>query len=120
MLHLRFCRFARCVTTNYKNLGKNYFLKHTLSNGLVTSSEACFIKNDLLYCLIPNEYTNNQNLMANAFEDSEYKIYRTETECHDINVSVFAYTTGHVYVYPAGSSSQCVVRDDVSSYCYIS
>ena len=41
------------VTTDYSTLGKNYFLKHTIKDGNIISSDVCFIKDGQMYCLNP-------------------------------------------------------------------
>ncbi len=78
------------VTADYKTLDKNHFIKHVIVDGNVASSEACFIKNNNLYCLKPSEYENNKTTLLDIFGSSACDINTSRILCSDSFGAVYA------------------------------
>lgn len=58
-------------TEDYTTLNSHAFLKHIINNGVVESNEVCFIINDVMNCLKPNEYETSKTSLNNIFGESK-------------------------------------------------
>ena len=78
------------VTSDYRTLDKKHFIKHQIVEGKVESSEACFIRDNALYCLKPSEYESNKTTLLNIFGTSACDINTSRILCSDSFGAVYA------------------------------
>ncbi len=109
------------TTTDPTTLGKNYYLKHTIKDGKIESSEVCFIKDGNTYCLKGADggaaYETNKALLLSVFGESACDINVSNINCNASGVSASAYSSGGVRAYD--DSSYCSVDSDGTSRCVV-
>lgn len=105
-------------TEDYTTLNSSYFLKHIMNNGVVESSEVCFIHNGL-HCIKPNEYETSKASLLSIFGEGACYVLGSNAFCDTDAVYVSADGYGGVSasddtaacgVYSAGSAS-CNLRE---------
>ena len=106
------------TTTDPTTLGKNSFLKHTIKDGKIESSEACFIKDGNTYCLKPNEYETSKAKLLEIFGESACYVSDANVYCDASGVRARADSNGRVDVYVGASG--CGVDSDGYSGCGVS
>lgn len=103
------------TTKDYTTLGKNYFLKHTVVDNKISSSEVCFVKDSQIHCLKPNEYETSKALLLSIFGESACSIYDSSVYCGGDALSASAYEDGSVYA--SDGSYRCYVEFAGGSTC---
>ena len=106
------------TTTDPSTLGKMSFLKHTIKDGKIESSEACFIKDGNTYCLKPNEYETSKAKLLEVFGKSACEVYDFNVLCGDSSVGAVAVLDGPVEA--DGDLSLCRIFSDGTSRCGVS
>ena len=83
---------------DYNTLGKNIFLKNNVVNNIVESVEACFIRNNNLYCLKgegdSSTHEANRNTLLTAFAGSTCDETEDVTICYDESWYAYAESSG--------------------------
>ena len=109
------------TTTDPSTLGKNHFLKHTIKEGKIENSEACFIKGGTTYCLKGGDsgaaYETNKALLLSVFEEGACTVGGSDVNCDASGVYADAYSDG--YVRAGVDSSYCNVYSGGDSYCAV-
>ncbi len=106
------------MVTDPTTLGKNSFLKHTIKDGKIESSEACFIKDSQMHCLKPNEYETSRAKIIEIFGESTCSAPVTGLiQCGNVSeVSGTASSNNYVEVW--ANNSYCRVDYTTgNSYC---
>ncbi len=107
------------VTPDYNTLGKTFFLKHNVTDGVIESSEVCFIK-DGLHCLVGGDngaaYETNKALLLSVFGESACHVDDSRVDCNDGSLYADASVGGGVNA--GGGSVGCGVYDAGSANCY--
>ena len=123
-------------TEDYTTLNKTYFLGHKIGNdGKVERNDACFIRNNTLYCLKGVEtanagydennpapyYGENYNTLLEAFgpnaiENNVCSVYGYGIYCSASGLGAYAYVSGGVGA--NGGSTDCSAGDNGGSVCY--
>jgi len=102
------------TTEDYNTLGHNVFMKHTLNDGKVASTEVCFISGGL-HCLKQESYEENKATLVGIYGEDKCEIDDTKTLCKDL-VSVLATSEGDLIVY--SDTEDCDLNSDGSSECF--
>ena len=103
------------TTTDYTTLNKNFFLKHEVENNKITSSEVCFIKDNNLYCLKPNDYENSKATLLQAFGEDVCSSSEYGINCSVKGLLANASSDGNVGALDVGSI--CRVKSGGNSSC---
>lgn len=113
-------------TEDYTTLNSHTFLKHIINNDVVESNEVCFIINDVLHCLKPNEYETSKASLISIFGESSctddtdtYRCSRSgvyeEPLVNAYKASAFA--PNSVNARGGDSSADCFVYTNGSAKC---
>jgi len=102
------------TTEDYNTLGHNVFMKHTLNDGKVASTEVCFISGGL-HCLKQESYEANKATLVGIYGEDKCEIDDTKTLCKD-SVNVLATSGGDLIVYT--DTEDCDLNSDGSSECF--
>ena len=105
------------TVTDYKALGKKYFLKHEIVDNKIQTSEACLIKDGNTYCLKTNEYETSKTKLLEIFGEGACNVTDSFVHCHEsrwwrANATSSGYVAAHV------GASYCGVYSDGNSHCY--
>jgi len=112
------------TTKNYNTLSTKYFLKHEIEDNKIKTSEACFVHENTLYCLQPNDSEHlGSNDLINISDD-------WGSECRDLGCTVSAWyylidgnyisiepTTNQDQYINNVSAGKCTVQSNGSSHC---
>ena len=104
------------ITTDYTTLGQDVFIKHTVADSKVSGTEACMIKDGILQCLKPGDYTSTNETLLNIFGNDACEVGDFGTRCKAEVVSVLAIPDGDIYVY--SGTADCDIYADGSSECF--
>ncbi len=106
------------TVADYTTLGKTYFLKHNVIDGVIESSEVCFVK-DGLHCLVGGDsgaaYETNKALLLSVFGESACRVNDSYFACNDDLLEAFTFVNGSVFV--GAFSISCNVDNGGSAYC---
>ena len=109
------------TTTDYTKLRQNSFLKHSMKDGKVESSEACFIKDGNTYCLKPNEYETSKAKLLEIFGESVCVVDDSHVSCVEKPVAASANSDGSVqsesefFLHKYVNSNTCMVDSSGNS-----
>ena len=107
-------------TEDYTTLNKTFFLKHNISSeGIVESSEVCYILNSNLYCLIGGDegtaYSENTNILQTSFGQANCTVNSDNVVCSNSVLNASAIQQGNVSAYDRDMG--CTVQADGYSDC---
>ena len=100
---------------DYTTLSSSYFLKHIMNNGVVESSEVCFIHNGL-HCIKPNEYETSKASLLTIFGEDACGVFGYYVRCSTGAFGVHAYDDGSVDA--DDGTTGCVVDSSGYAECY--
>ena len=109
------------ATTDYRTLGKNYFLKHNLaSDNTVESQEVCYILNGNQYCLKGGDdrasYETNKTTLLESFGEDNCSVNSKDVNCSASGLYASADAIGVVSA--NGGITGCNVNGFGDAYCY--
>lgn len=106
-------------TTDYTTLGKNYFLKHNLTNdNTIESQEVCYLLNGSEYCLkggSSNYYETNKTTLITSFGEDSCAVNSDYVDCSASDFGVIVYVSGSVSAYV--DNEVCSVTYNSDAYC---
>ena len=94
--------------------GKNNYLGYDVTDGKVSAAYACFTRNDVEYCLKPNDFATSTEIIKDAYADvvdtDACSFDDVRSGCYADGLSAHADSYGYVYAHVDGAGSN--VDDD--------
>ncbi len=112
------------TTTDYTTFGVEPFLKHTIKEEKIESSEVCFmLVSRGMHCLKPNEYEISKTKLLEVFGEDACLVNNSKIGCADPDEDQSSRWRMQVDAYPSGDAqayvyaSSCTIYADGSSKC---